>query len=135
MYNANMVDGKAAWRERTRSWALDLLGNNCARCKSTTDLQFDHVDASTKSFEISTGIRDGYSRTRLQAELLKCQLLCFPCHIQKSIECGDKKIVGHGGGVRGKFKCKCDPCRLKYNEYMRKLMRRKRSKHAALAQW
>ena len=125
------MDYKATWRERTRSWAIELLGGRCVDCGTMIELDFDHIDSSTKSFDISVGIRDGYSRARLQMELLKCQLLCNPCHIEKSIEYMDGRRVEHGGGRRGKRNCKCDPCRLKYNEYMREL---KQAKRAAVAQ-
>ena len=93
----------------------------------TEDLEFDHIDSVTKSFEISVGIANCYSRARLQVELLKCQLLCKSCHHQKSIDYGDIRTVEHGGGKSGKHDCKCDPCHLKKNEYLRNLKRRKRA--------
>lgn len=120
------MDYKAAWRERTRSWAVELLGGCCVGCETTVELDFDHVNAATKSFDISVGIRDGYSRARLQAELVKCQLLCGPCHREKSDKYLDGGRVPHGGGKQGKRNCKCGPCRVKYNKYMRELKRRNR---------
>jgi hypothetical protein len=122
-----MMDYKAEWRLRTREWAVTLLGSACGNCGSTQDLQFDHTDAASKSFEISAGIRDGYSRERLAAELAKCQLLCLPHHMEKSYASGDLKTVPHGGGRTGKHGCKCDPCRLRKNEYLRELKRARRA--------
>jgi hypothetical protein len=125
------MDHKAAWRERTRLWAIELLGGYCAECGETGDLDFDHIDAATKSFEISAGIRDGYGRARLQAELMKCQLLCNPCHIEKSAECMDGRRVAHGGGKTGRRNCRCPLCGPKKNKYMREF---KKAKHAAVVQ-
>lgn len=125
------MDHKAAWRERTRSWAVALLGGCCARCGKVNDLDFDHIDAASKTFEISIGIRNGYGRARIEAELAKCQLLCHTCHVEKSLECGDVRVVEHGGGKTGKRNCYCPPCRAKKNEYMREF---KKAKRAAVAQ-
>lgn len=113
-------DAKAAWRTRTRDWAVALLGGFCAHCGTTEDLDFDHVDSASKAFAISVGIRDGYSKARLLAELRKCQLLCDPCHREKSNKCGEtgggwNKVLNpeHGTAVRyGKgWDCRCPACK------------------------
>lgn len=68
----------ARWRK-----AIELLGGRCAACGSETQLQFDHIDARSKSFEISDRIAQ-YAWRRIVDELKKCQLLCFDCHVAKS---------------------------------------------------
>ncbi len=65
-----------------RARAVELLGGCCAECGSTDRLQFDHVDPSTKEFEIADRIAQ-YAWPRIIAELAKCQLLCFDCHVAK----------------------------------------------------
>lgn len=115
-----MSDWKSDWRIRTRMWAVALLGGRCVTCGSLEDLQFDHVDAKTKVFAISVGIRDGYGQARLKAELEKCQLLCSIHHEEKTRANGEhsggqNKIVNpsHGTAARygGLFRCRCDLCR------------------------
>lgn len=91
----------------------------CRTCGTSEQLTFDHIDRTTKLFEISVGIRDGFSRERLAIELSKCQLLCWPHHRAKSKEYGDIVSGGwnrianpqHGTGVRYANQCRCVRCR------------------------
>jgi hypothetical protein len=107
--------------EAAKSKLIELLGGKCTKCGSTENLQFDHVSRELKKFTITS--HWNRSQAELQEELAKCQLLCQSCHLEKTkSELG----VPHGGGKGGKHGCKCDPCRLKRNEYMRDLKRRKR---------
>lgn len=69
---------------RRMAEATALLGGRCVHCGSTVDLEFDHIDPSTKEFVISQRMA-GVSEKRLEAELKKCQLLCKSCHEEKSI--------------------------------------------------
>ena len=65
------------------------LGNKCARCGSTHNLQLDHIDPTTKKFEVSQKL--GGKLGLLWEEINKCQLLCQPCHKEKTKE--DQKII------------------------------------------
>lgn len=66
---------------------LERLGGKCVKCGTTERLEFDHIDKTTKKYKITSGLC--YSLDRLFEEVDKCQLLCKPCHIQKSIEQDD----------------------------------------------
>lgn len=66
---------------------INLLGGKCVHCGSIDDLQFDHIDASKKSFTI--GMRMTYPRHVVIEELKKCQLLCRFCHNKKTAKCKD----------------------------------------------
>lgn len=50
--------------------------------RATEALQFDHIDPTTKMFEIGNQI--GRSWNKVKAEVLKCQVLCYKCHKDKS---------------------------------------------------
>lgn len=63
---------------------LDELGGQCARCSSTENLEFDHIDPRTKNFNIAEGL--GRRLDSLLEELKLCQILCRRCHIAKSRE-------------------------------------------------
>ena len=70
------------WYHERRAQYVEMLGGKCAECGATEELQFDHKDRKTKKFAI------GKLFTKAQEvvleELKKCQLLCQPCHIEKS---------------------------------------------------
>lgn len=77
--------------------AKELLGGVCVVCGIQEALDFDHVDPSTKLFRIANGWR--YSEELFWAEVAKCQLLCRPHHIEKSLR--EKSLGGWGAGRRG----------------------------------
>lgn len=105
---------------------LELLGSECSQCGSTDRIEFDHIDPTTKSFDIL----EQWNRPieELVQEVRKCQPLCYSCHREKSLA---QLSVEHGGGASGKRNCKCDLCRAKKNEYMREWKRRKRLQSVA----
>ncbi len=83
-YNSYMNEYmKERWNRR-RSKSIALLGGQCVRCGSRDDLEFDHVDPSTKEFTIAKA--SSFSESRFQAEISKCQLLCSDCHKEKTVE-------------------------------------------------
>ena len=67
---------------KRRAEAVVSLGGVCVKCGSTDELEFDHVDRSTKIKSI--GCMSSASKKLFEAELAKCQLLCSPCHLEKS---------------------------------------------------
>lgn len=68
---------------------LAYLGGACVRCGTTKNLEFDHIEPSTKEFEITTRIT--LSWDKLLPELDKTQLLCVSCHKAKTAD--DRKNV------------------------------------------
>jgi 5-methylcytosine-specific restriction endonuclease McrA len=95
-----------------RREAIEKLGGKCVECDSVEQLEFDHIDPSTKEFCIGT--LWGVARDRFDKEIEKCQLLCKPCHTEKTFvnRDGGKGFVEHGtySGYRW-LKCRCEPCR------------------------
>ena len=69
------------WMQQRRQWALQYLGEVCAYCGVTEELEFDHIDAQTKDYPISELLSAKWDR--LVEELNKCQLLCRVCHLEK----------------------------------------------------
>ena len=97
--------------------ARERLGGKCASCGADGYLEFDHVDPATKDRKVSEATN--WSMQRFLSEVDKCQLLCKDCHLAKSLANGDIKVVGHGGGAKGKRGCKCEACKAKRREYQR----------------
>jgi 5-methylcytosine-specific restriction endonuclease McrA len=107
-------------KERMKE-AHQLLGGKCCKCGSINNLQIDHIDPLTKSFTLSSGTT--FSKERWDAELAKCQLLCFECHKSKTLkernfqEVKDKNIHGTISSYRY---CHCDVCKKARAEYIKK---------------
>jgi hypothetical protein len=97
---------------------IQKLGGKCVLCSSTESLEFDHLDATTKSFTFTTKIAT-LSIEKLDAEAKKLQLLCNKCHKEKTAANNDDGSVGHGLGTSGKRNCPCSPCKTRKAEYMK----------------
>ena len=71
-------------REDNWFWIVQRLGGKCAFCGETNVkiLEIDHKDPTTKKFEVKT--RLCCKRVNLIEEVDKCQLLCKPCHVEKT---------------------------------------------------
>ena len=81
-YEDHLTYWQRWYADRRAAW---FAGRTCVRCGSDTDLELDHVDSSTK---VSSTVW-GWSQDRRDAELAKCQVLCRPCHLLKTVEAGD----------------------------------------------
>ena len=108
---------------RLRNEWLESQGGKCVACGSVDNLEIDHINKEDKSFSISK--LWSIAKEKRESELEKCQVLCSTCHRKKT---ASEVEVPHGGGVTGKGKCRCDPCRLKKNEYLKELRRVKKDK-------
>lgn len=108
-------------RFERRSMAIAFLGGKCVKCQSTKDLEFDHIDPETKSFDIN---RLNRKLDIFMIELAKCQLLCEKCHTEKSaLEKLKPQIHGtkHSYIYRG---CRCPDCTKANSDYCRELYRK-----------
>jgi hypothetical protein len=96
---------KERWKQR-RQKAIEYLGGRCIQCGTTENLEFDHIDPSTKVATIAK--ISAASEQRFWAEVDKCQLLCSTHHREKTIQ---GKSVEHGQGMTGKRNCYCELCK------------------------
>lgn len=72
-------------RKYQREWVQSrrdafFKGKSCVNCGSVDNLELDHINAHEK---VSHRIFS-WSKVRMEEELAKCQVLCRPCHIEKS---------------------------------------------------
>lgn len=104
---------KKRYKQR-RQMAFEILGNKCWKCKSTENLEIDHIYNWDKRFNFAKFWNIAIHK--FIKELEYCQLLCQDCHKEKTIK---EKSVPHGGGISGKRNCKCLPCKTKKAEYMK----------------
>ncbi len=93
---------------RMRNFRIAWLTSNglCVKCGSNERLEVDHIDPSTK---VSHKVWS-WSQEKRNIELAKCQVLCYNCHMAKSIAEKSRPIT-HGilqGYNRG---CRCVLCK------------------------
>lgn len=117
-YNEYMREYIAKRYKRLRSEWIERLGGKCVMCGSEDNLEFDHIDASQKKYNVSK-ILSTHSKQKVEEEMAKCQLLCSECHLEKSLREDDILNVEHGGGLSGKKNCPCDLCKAKKSQYMK----------------
>ena len=79
---------KKAWqkrrREELRVWWRELKATKaCQRCGETAPecLHFHHRDRATKEFNLGAAL--GKSKTRILAEVAKCDVFCANCHMKE----------------------------------------------------
>ncbi len=73
---------RAKYRQKKRAICLEYLGGKCVKCGTTERLEFDHIKRDTKKYNIASRVHQDF--TILKEELNKCQLLCVPCHLDKT---------------------------------------------------
>ncbi len=107
-------------QQRRKQWINE--NGPCKNCGSFDNLEVDHIDPSTKAIHTSH-IWTREERIRIR-ELSKCQVLCKPCHQNKTSK-ENKKEVTHGT-ISGYYRhrCRCGLCKLAYSQY-RKTIRSK----------
>ena len=96
-YQKNKQKRTETQRERRRQRRLlmiEKLGGKCCGCGTTENLQFDHLDRTQKTGNISKML--DLSLEKLVEEVDKCQLLCYSCHEYKSLINHDKNKLAEG---------------------------------------
>jgi hypothetical protein len=101
-----------ARHHRRRGEVIRRLGGYCWECYSTDNLQIDHIDPATKDVNFDMA---GLASARVEAEIVKCQLLCTDCHAFKTVvERGKTWSRGTHGTISSYRWCgppKCDACK------------------------
>lgn len=97
-------------RKHNRQRSIIFLGGKCQRCGSVHNLEIDHINRKDKCFTLSGKGLD-FTWNKIEAELVKCQLLCQNCHLVKSYEAGDLTKSQHGSYRKYQSGCRCHLCR------------------------
>lgn len=94
------VQQKKEWRSLRLAQAQDFLGAFCVHClpeHNANGTQFDHIDPSTKLFNISYAAHS-VDKGTFWAEVAKCQLLCWKHHNEKCMTDGSRTKRGEDNG-------------------------------------
>lgn len=98
------------YREKRLKAARVKLGGKCVLCWSEANLEFDHIDPTTRIKPITTLTHA--SKKVFDAELAKCQLLCVQCHDRKTILERGHVPVEHGrASMYQHYGCRCLLCK------------------------
>ena len=73
---------KREYCKKRKELCLEYLGGKCVKCGTTHNLQFDHIKREGKKYTITEKLSIKFDN--LKEELNKCQLLCAPCHLDKT---------------------------------------------------
>jgi hypothetical protein len=68
---------------------LDYLrAHPCVDCGEVDPvvLEFDHIDPSTKNWDIANTIKDGLGWCTIEAEIAKCVVRCANCHRRRTAQ-------------------------------------------------
>jgi len=80
--NEKIREEKREQHKEKKAICLEYLGGKCVKCGTTHNLQFDHIKREGKKYNIASIL--SYNFDNIKEELDKCQLLCVPCHLDKT---------------------------------------------------
>ena len=86
-YRARVKKASELDRKRSREKLNEILAHSkCAACGEDDPvvLTFDHIDPTNKTRDICSMMSNGYSWTKVEAEISKCQVLCANCHLRRT---------------------------------------------------
>lgn len=95
--------------------------DGCSICKTKENLEYHHIDPSTKIKDISSLIVGGYSLEFIFKEIEKCEVLCHKCHKNLHKLTEEEKEI--------KRKEYAEKNREKMREYARDYKRRNKEKY------
>jgi 5-methylcytosine-specific restriction endonuclease McrA len=116
-YKQYMKDYMLKRYHERRDKAIERLGGKC-KCGSISDLQFDHINPTTKKFTIAK--LSSINEEDFWKEIDKCQLLCNNCHQEKTLlDLGRISAKQTHGTLSSYRYCKCNECKAAKSVYMK----------------
>lgn len=117
-YNSYMNEYMKARYKKRREEVIIKLGGECKNCHSVDNLELDHIDPKSKFNTIAR--LSSASEVIFQAEVAKCQLLCRPCHMKKTmVDLGQLDARENHGTLSSYKYCKCNLCKKAQSDYIK----------------
>ena len=79
-YNCRRVKQRRARREEIDALKVSTGCVKCGYNAHPAALDFNHLDPSSKSFNVAHAINSLVSKSKLMEEIGKCEILCANCH-------------------------------------------------------
>jgi hypothetical protein len=92
---AKIYEKKAATYEYVQDIKSQLCCADCSERRLAT-LQFHHLNAEEKMFNIADAVRNGISLDRIKDEIKKCIVLCANCHAIRHFNMRNKQQISPG---------------------------------------
>ena len=92
---ARIYQKKAAIYEYVQQIKSQLHCVDCGQ-RHPAALQFHHLNAQDKQFNIADAVRNGISLDRIKKEISKCIVLCANCHLIRHYNMRNKKQINPG---------------------------------------
>lgn len=84
----------------------------CVKCGSHDKLELDHIEPEKKTSHRIWSWAAG----KREAEILKCQVLCHDCHVEKTKQ-DMRWYLKHGTNTAYRnYSCRCDICKKAHND-------------------
>lgn len=107
-------------KSRREAWLKD--NGPCTSCGSWEELEVDHIIGNEK---VNHRIWS-WSKERRDKELAKCQVLCNPCHREKTRE--ELRVKTHGFTMYCRYRCRCDVCTKANRDHRREWVKRNKAR-------
>lgn len=81
-YSKGLGKYKGPKTQEIESWILELKSKpcvDCGNCFESCCMDFDHI-LGEKKYNIGSMVAHSYSKSSIEEELIKCELVCSNCH-------------------------------------------------------
>lgn len=91
-------------RARLREWIHKRKANSdgCRNCTESDPacLDFHHLSSADKEMAVNKMVPYGYSKSDIEAEMEKCEILCANCHAKEHVSAPEARVMAEGAQTR-----------------------------------
>lgn len=91
-------------RQRLRAWIHKRKDDSggCTKCPESDPacLDFHHLSSADKEMAVNKMVPYGYSKSDIEAEMEKCEILCANCHAKEHVSAPEARVMAEGAQTR-----------------------------------